>query len=65
MGTTPLNIHVADTVAINIKMGIAGSICVALFFIPLKISFNGRGENMADCISVNADVPRRIKWLEF
>ncbi len=61
VGTTPLSIHVADTVAMKINIGIAGRICFALFLIPLKISAKGLGVKMADKVRTNAAAPSKIK----
>ena len=36
VGTTPLSIHVADSVPIKINIGTAGKICRALFAIPAR-----------------------------
>lgn len=51
----------ADTVAMKIKMGIAGSICDALFFIPSKMVLIGLGQNTIDNKIVRSVAPRSIK----
>ncbi len=62
-GTTPLSIQVAETMAMNMSMGTAGNICLALRRKPSTMPRRLRVPEAIDNTSASAVAPRRASWL--